>query len=90
MTYEILIPEKIEKILDTRLNKDLKKRLYKKMQKLKEMPQNYAKPLRHPLAGIWELYFEKSWRILFEINDEEKVVSVVGFKHKDEMINLIL
>jgi mRNA-degrading endonuclease RelE of RelBE toxin-antitoxin system len=45
----------------------------------------YAKPLRVPLAGIWEIYFEKKWRILFEIDENEKVIIIVGFKHKDEM-----
>jgi mRNA-degrading endonuclease RelE of RelBE toxin-antitoxin system len=50
-----------------------------------ENTRSYAKPLRVPLAGIWEIYFEKRWRILFEIDEIKKVIIIVGFKHKDEM-----
>jgi len=50
-----------------------------------DSPQSYAKPLRAPLAGIWEIYFEKRWRVLFEIDEDSKSIIVVGFKHKDEM-----
>jgi len=41
---------------------------------------------RVPLAGIWEIYFEKRWRLLFEINENDNVIIIVRFKHKDEMV----
>jgi mRNA-degrading endonuclease RelE of RelBE toxin-antitoxin system len=37
------------------------------------------------LAGLWEIYFEKRWRVLFEIHEREKVIVIVGFKHKNEI-----
>ena len=85
MPYEIIIPEKIQRIIDKKCDNHLKKRLYTKLLKLENAPQSYAKPLRVPLAGIWEIYFEKRWRMLFEINENEKMIIIVGFKHKDEM-----
>ena len=85
MPYEIIIPEKIQRIIDKKCDNYLKKRLYTKLLKLENAPQSYAKPLRVPLAGIWEIYFEKRWRVLFEINENEKMIIIVGFKHKDEM-----
>ena len=85
MPYEIIIPEKIQRIIDKKCNNHLKKRLYTKLLKLENAPQSYAKPLRVPLAGIWEIYFEKRWRVLFEIDENEKMIIIVGFKHKDEM-----
>ncbi|CAG0964328.1 MAG: hypothetical protein MPEBLZ_02560 [Candidatus Methanoperedens nitroreducens] len=85
MPYEIIIPEKIQRIIDKKCDNHLKKRLYTKLLKLENAPQSYAKPLRVPLAGIWEIYFEKRWRVLFEINENEKMIIIVGFKHKDEM-----
>jgi mRNA-degrading endonuclease RelE of RelBE toxin-antitoxin system len=42
-------------------------------------------PLRAPLAGIWEIYFERRWRVLFEIDENNKSIIIVGFKHRDEM-----
>jgi len=41
--------------------------------------------LRKPLSGIWEIYFERRWRILFEIHEKEKIVVVLALKPKDEM-----
>ncbi len=84
MPYEVIIPDKIQRIIDKKLDKHLKQRLYKKLLKLEIAPQSYAKPLRHPSAGIWEIYFEKRWRV----HENEKRVVIVGFKHKDEMVNL--
>jgi mRNA-degrading endonuclease RelE of RelBE toxin-antitoxin system len=85
MAYEIVIPDKIQRIIDKKLDKHLKERLYKKLLKLEIAPHSYAKPLRHPLAGIWEIYFEKRWRVLFEIDESENIFIIVGFKHKKEM-----
>jgi len=85
MQYDIIIPEKIQRIIDKKCDKHLKDRLFTKLLKLENTPRLYAKPLRVPLAGIWEIYFEKRWRILFEIDENEKVIIIVGFKHKDEM-----
>jgi len=85
MPYEIIIPDKIQRIIDKKCDKHLKKRLFTKLLKLENSPKSHAKPLRVPLAGIWEIYFEKRWRLLFEINENEKEIIIVGFKHKDEM-----
>jgi mRNA-degrading endonuclease RelE of RelBE toxin-antitoxin system len=85
MTYEIVIPDKIQRIIAKNLDKHQKERLYKKLVKLEITPHSYAKPLRHPLAGIWAVYFEKRWRVLFEIDESENIIVVVGFKHKNEM-----
>ena len=63
-------------------------RLDKKIQILSESPKTYGKPLRNPLAGIWELRFEKRYRVLYKINEEKKIVLLIGFKHKDEMVHL--
>lgn len=85
MPYEIIIPDKIQRIIDKKCDKYLQKRLFTKLLKLENFPHSYAKPLRSPLAGIWEIYFEKRWRVLFEIDENKKLVIVIGFKHKDEM-----
>ncbi len=84
MPYDIIIPDKIQRIIDKKCDNHLKKRLFTNY-KLENNPQSYAKPLRVPLAGIWEIYFEKRWRVLFEIDENNKSIIIVGFKHKDEM-----
>jgi mRNA-degrading endonuclease RelE of RelBE toxin-antitoxin system len=85
MPYEIVIPDKIQRVIDKKLDKHLKERLYKKLLKLELAPHTYAKPLRHHLTGIWQIYFEKRWRVLFEIHECENTIVISGFKHKNEM-----
>lgn len=60
-------------------------RLNDRVKKLEDEPKIYGKPLRRPLAGIWEIRFEKRWRILYRIFEDRKLVVIIGFKHKDEM-----
>ncbi|MBI2547605.1 MAG: type II toxin-antitoxin system RelE/ParE family toxin [Candidatus Aenigmarchaeota archaeon] len=84
--YEIEFSETVEKEikkkkLDTRQLDELNERL----EKLKLAPDAYGKPLRRPLAGVWEIRFERRYRILYIIDDQRKIVTIVGLKHKDEM-----
>lgn len=83
--YEVLISEPVEREITKYLNKELLRRLHKRMDKLKLAPDVYGKPLRAPLAGIWEIRFEIKYRILYIIDYPKKLVTIVGFKHKDEM-----
>lgn len=83
--YEIEIPEPVEKELDKRFDKHILERLHKRIEKLKIAPDIYGKPLRTPLAGIWEIYFEKRWRVLYTINYQRRIVTIIGVKHKDEL-----
>ena len=85
MSYEIIILKNPEKLIDKKFDKHLKMRLFDRLLKLENAPRSYAKPLRSPLDGIWEIYFERRWRILFEIDEENKLIKIVAFKHKDEM-----
>ena len=84
--YEVIVPDKVQNEVKKHLkNKELVGRFYKKLQKLENEPLFYGKPLRNPLSNIWEIYFEKRWRMLFEIHEEERIVLIVALKHKDEM-----
>jgi len=42
--------------------------------------------LRKPSSNIWEIYFEKRWRVLFEIHRNDKIVLIVAFGHKDDIL----
>lgn len=84
--YEVIIPDRLQDEVQKRLkNKELVNRFYKKLQKLENEPSVYGKPLRKPLSNIWEIYFEKRWRVLFEIHENEKIVLIRALKHKNEM-----
>lgn len=85
MTYAIEITETAQKEIAKKIDRSLIDRLDKKITKITLEPKAYGKPLRWPLAGIWEFRFEKRWRVLYTIDDKTKVVKIVGLKHKDEM-----
>jgi mRNA-degrading endonuclease RelE of RelBE toxin-antitoxin system len=81
--YNIRIKEAAEEWLK-KYDKNIKRHFVKKIQKLSENPELYGKPLRTPLHGYWELYFEKSFRIIYTIDLENKVVYIEAIRHKDE------
>ncbi|MBI4214776.1 type II toxin-antitoxin system RelE/ParE family toxin [archaeon] len=82
MVYEIKISGPAEKQL-SKLDKETIRRFFNKIEKLADNPE-VGKPLRQPLFGLWELYFEKSFRIIYSIDFSTKTVIIEAIKHKDE------
>jgi mRNA-degrading endonuclease RelE of RelBE toxin-antitoxin system len=82
-TYNIRIKEPAEEWL-RRYDKNIQRHFAKKIRKLKDSPEIYGKPLRKPLHGYWELYFENSFRIIYTINLDDHTVIIEAIKHKDE------
>lgn len=83
VAFTIRIKEPAEKWLN-RYDKETQRRFATKIRKLKENPENYGKPLRQPLHGYWELYFEKRFRIIYTIDRNNQVVIIEAVWHKDE------
>ncbi len=83
MTYDIIVSPTAEEDLK-KFDGEMQRRFYNKIEKLKDYPKIYGKPLRKPLQGKWELRFEKRWRIVYETYDNEKLVKIVAIWHKDE------
>ena len=81
--YNIRIKEQAEEWLK-KYDKNIQRHFVKKIKKLNADPERYGKPLRNPLHGYWELYFEKSFRIIYTIDFENKFVYIEAIKHKDE------
>ncbi|MBI4173518.1 MAG: type II toxin-antitoxin system mRNA interferase toxin, RelE/StbE family [Candidatus Aenigmarchaeota archaeon] len=85
MGYRIIITETAQQEIAKKLEPFLIERLDKRIRKLELEPKIYGKPLRGPLAGIWEIRFENRWRIFYKVDDGQKLVQIVGLRHKDEM-----
>lgn len=83
--FHVEITDAAKAEIEKKLEEYLQQRLYKRLKKLENAPDTFGKPLHWPLSGIWEFYFENRWRVLYEIDFNNKIVFVVGFKHKDEM-----
>ena len=82
-TFSIKIREPAEEWLK-KYDKNIQQRFANKIRKLKEHPELHGKPLRKPLHGYWEIYFEKKFRIYFTIDRANHVVYIEAIKHKDE------
>jgi mRNA-degrading endonuclease RelE of RelBE toxin-antitoxin system len=82
-TYTIQMKPEAEKQL-TKYDREKQVRFAKKIRKLKENPDSHGKPLKWPLHGYWELYFERKFRIIYKIDMNTKIVSIEAIKHKDE------
>jgi mRNA interferase RelE/StbE len=65
-------------------NKEIQKRFAQKIRKLSENPDIHGKPLIGSLYGLWEIYFERKFRILYTIDIERKEVIIEAIKHKDD------
>jgi len=80
----------IEKKLKATLKRMYKKnrRLYnavmKKIEEIIENPHHY-KPLRYDLKGLRRVHMEKSFVLVFEIDEEAKMVRFLDFGHHDEI-----
>ena len=85
MTYKIRITDTAKKEINKKLNTTQLAQLNKRVRdKLATGPDVYGKPLRKPMAGTWEIRFEKRYRLEYEIDYQNKEVIITGFKHKDE------
>ena len=83
ISFTIRIKEPAEDWLK-KYDKEIQKRFSMKIRKLKEHPEIHGKPLRKPLHGYWELYFEKKFRIMYSINFNDHIVYIEAIKHEDE------
>jgi mRNA-degrading endonuclease RelE of RelBE toxin-antitoxin system len=81
--FTIRIKEPAEDWLK-KYDKEVQKRFAAKIRKLKEHPEIHGKPLRKPLHGYWELYFERRFRIVYSIDLNDHIVYIEAIKHKDE------
>jgi len=83
--YRIEITETAQKKINKRSEPFLRKRLNQRVKKLENDPKIHRKSLRGPLAGIWEIRFERRWRMWYRVYDKQKLIEISAFKRKDEI-----
>ena len=81
MSYKIELAETFAKEF-ARNHKDKKEWLERMIERLEKDPQS-GKPLRGKLHGLWQLR-TGPFRIWYEINEEEKRVTLRAILHKDD------
>jgi mRNA-degrading endonuclease RelE of RelBE toxin-antitoxin system len=71
-----------------KIDKSISIQIFKKIEKLKENPRNFGKPLLYTKPQLWEFKAE-SFRVFYLIQDNLKEVWLLSVKSKDECENYI-
>lgn len=84
--YEINTSTKIDKIFLKLKNKN-PKQIEIIYTKLKQIMQNqyHFKPLRNNLLGIRRVHIDKSFVLLYEIDEENKLIILLDYAHHDDI-----
>ena len=81
MSYKVELAETFAKEF-SRNHRDKKEWLERMIERLEQEPQ-FGKPLRGKLHGLWQLRIGP-FRVWYEINIEEKRVTLRAILHKDD------
>ena len=86
MQYRFEIKPKLEKKLKKIEKKDpvMFKAVREKIKEIIKKPHHY-KPLRYDSKGLRRVHLEKSFVLVFEIEEEEKMVRFLDLGHHDEI-----
>ncbi len=83
MVYNVRLLEPVKRGY-LKLDRKQQEIFNKIIDKLKENPKIFGKPLHFPLHGKWTYRFEKRFRIVFTINENDKLIEIEAIKHKDD------
>lgn len=86
MQYRLEIKPKLEKKLKKIEKKDpvMFKAARDKIEEIIKNPRHY-KPLKHGLKGLRRVHLEKSFVLVFEIDEQERIVRFLDLGHHDEI-----
>ncbi|MBU0757300.1 MAG: type II toxin-antitoxin system RelE/ParE family toxin [Nanoarchaeota archaeon] len=84
--YSLSIKPKVDKIFD-KLSKRNPKQfeiLLKKLEKILEEPYRF-KPLRGDMHGAYRVHIDKSFVLVYEIDESKKTVILLDYDHHDKI-----
>ncbi len=84
--YQPLMSKKLKLRIDKIYKKDrtFYDALMKKIKEILNDPHRY-KPLRHDLKGFYRVHIEKSFVLIFSIEENNGVVKFIDLEHHDEV-----
>ena len=84
--YRLAIKEKLDEKFKKlqRKDKEMLRLIERKVQDILEDPYRY-KPLRKPLQNKRRVHIRGSFVLIYEVNEEEKMVTLFDFDHHDNV-----
>jgi len=86
MTYTLLVSEELDRKF-SKLAKKNKKQLeiiHKKIKQIIENPYHF-KPLRGDLAGSRRVHIDRSFVLIYEIDEKNKAIKLLDYNHHDKI-----
>ncbi len=86
MYYGLEISDKLDKVFEKLSKKDKKQLqiIHRKVEEIRKNPSHY-KPLRGDLSGARRVHIDKSFVLVFEVDEANMVVRLVGYDHHDKI-----
>ncbi len=84
--YNFIIEDKLEEILKKlyRKNRKTYEIIMKKIEEIIKLPQHY-KSLRYDMKNVRRVHIEKSFVLIFNIDEESKTVKFIDYDHHDNI-----
>ena len=83
MPYHVRVPDKVEKEI-SKLPTNIQRQVVNALKKLAENPRLGA-PLRWQLKGYWSYHIGRAYRIVYRIDDENKIVWINRVRHRSHV-----
>jgi mRNA interferase RelE/StbE/toxin YoeB len=82
MTYGLFIPEELDKVFSKLVKKNKKQMqiINKKLRQILENPYHF-KPLRGDMHGARRVHIDKSFVLIYEIDEQNKIVRLLDYDH---------
>jgi len=84
--YKLAIKKSLDKKFKKLKKKDIEmlKLINQKVQKILDNPYRF-KPLRKPLQNKRRVHIGGSFVLIYEVNEDEKIVTLIDFDHHDNI-----
>ncbi|MCD6247811.1 MAG: type II toxin-antitoxin system mRNA interferase toxin, RelE/StbE family [Candidatus Diapherotrites archaeon] len=86
MRYKLLVSAEVDKKFK-KLGKKSKKRLQiinKKVQQILQNPYHF-KPLKGDMKGARRVHIDKSFVLIYEVDEKKKVIKILDYDHHDRV-----
>jgi len=85
MTYSLEVAERLDKVFSKLAKKDKKrlKAIHKKIYEILQDPHRH-KPLKGQLKNKRRVHIDKSFVLIYKIDEKERTVKVLEFDHHDK------
>jgi YafQ family addiction module toxin component len=86
MAYGLYITEELDKVFSKLVKKNKKQMqiINKKINQILENPCHF-KPLRGDMHGARRVHIDKSFVLVYEIDEENKIVRLLDYDHHDNV-----